>query len=113
MADRTTLEQRVANYVSRSSDQRRRTFISALERVFPEANHAPLVLYKLLPLAVAICTSVAFGDSATAQAARDEQKQLLPVISDCSRCRGRLLENGEKCAHCGNPLWTFAWLTAY
>ena len=111
--DRATIDQRVANYTSRAADPRRRTFVTALERAFPEASRAPLVLYKLLPLAVAITTSVAFGDSGTAQAARDEQKQLLPVIADCARCRGRLLENGEKCAHCGNPLWTYAWLTAY
>jgi hypothetical protein len=48
-----------------------------------------------------------------AQAARERQKQMLSVITDCNRCRGRLLENGEKCANCGNPLWTYKWLTAY
>ena len=36
----------------------------------------------------------------------------LPVIGDCRACRGKVLDNGEQCSVCGNPLWKPEWLMA-
>jgi hypothetical protein len=70
-----------------------------------------LVLLRLVPAAVQIAVALSFGKSPDAQHWRHEQVEILPSIRDCPRCRGRLLENGEQCTMCGNPLWTFDWLT--
>lgn len=104
--------QRLSQYVGKSADDRRRTFSTVLERTLPEARHAPLIVYRLLPLAVAIVTAVAFGDHARATDARKRQTTLLPNIPDCHQCHGNLLDNGEQCASCGNPMWKYDWLTA-
>ena len=37
---------------------------------------------------------------------------LLSIIRDCAECHGSVLENGEQCRNCGNPLWKYDWLTA-
>ena len=63
-----------------------------------------------MPLAVEIVTALAFGDSAQATEVRQHQVVILPAISDCEQCRSKLLENGEQCPECGNPLWLFDWL---
>jgi hypothetical protein len=76
-----------------------------------EARKAPLVLYQLLPPAVAIVTATAFADPAQADLARNEQRLILPALSDCRTCHGALLPPGTSCSQCGNPLWKFAWLT--
>jgi hypothetical protein len=99
-------------YLSKTADERRRTFAQLLERSLPEARHAPLIVYRLFPLAVAIATAVAFGDHMRADAARKRQIFILPGITDCPSCHGRVLANEEKCAQCGNPFWTYEWLTA-
>lgn len=104
--------ERIALYRSKSDDDRRRAFSVVLERTLPEAKRAPLVLYRLLPLAVSIVTSIALGDHRSAEDARRRQVALLPVIADCQHCRGRLLETGEVCQQCGNPMWKHEWLTA-
>ncbi len=104
--------QRLAFYLSKSPDDRRRSFSSMLERTVPEARRAPLIMYRLLPLAVSIMTSVAFGDHLRAEQARKRQVTWLPHIADCAQCHGRLLDNSEKCPQCGNPFWKFDWLTA-
>ena len=65
-----------------------------------------------MPLAVEIVTSLAFGDSPQATQLRARQAALLPVIVDCHHCRGKLLDNGEQCPECGNPLWQFDWLSS-
>ncbi|HEV3004098.1 MAG TPA: hypothetical protein VGX78_06525 [Pirellulales bacterium] len=103
---------RLEHYRSKTADERRRAFAQLLERSLPEARHAPLIVYRLFPLAVAVATAVAFGDHSRAGAARNRQVFILPGISDCPTCHGRVLANEEKCAQCGNPFWTYEWLTA-
>ncbi len=104
--------QRLAHYASREPDDRRRAFATVLEKTLPEARHAPLIIYRLLPLAVSIVTDVALGEHLRGVEARKRQTTLLPSITDCPQCQGNLLENGEQCALCGNPMWKFEWLTA-
>jgi hypothetical protein len=111
-ADSAGVNQRLSYYLVKTADERRRSFSSVLERVLPEARSAPLIVYRLLPLAIGIMTAVAFGDSALAQELRKRQIRLLPSILDCHDCRGSLLDNSEKCPQCGNPLWFYKWLTA-
>lgn len=103
---------RLATYRAASADAQWRTFSNVLAGVVPESRRAPLVLFRLVPQAVRIATALAFGDHATADHARQQQTLVLPSIRDCHRCHGKLLENGEQCAGCGNPLWKFEWLTA-
>jgi hypothetical protein len=93
-------------------DQRRRVFASALERRMPQATKAPLVLYRLYPLAVRIVMAVALGDHWRARQLRGEQIKVLPFIADCHACHGQPLDNGETCSRCGNPLWKVEWLSA-
>jgi hypothetical protein len=97
--------QRLAEYAGQNPDQRRLTLTNVLVTVLPDARRAPLVLFRLFPLAVQIATSIAFGDDANASRMRASQIDCLPAIEDCSQCRGRVLNNGEQCAVCGNPLW--------
>ena len=103
---------RLAQYGARSAEDRRRVFSTLLERTLPAASRAPLVLYRLFPLAVNIVTALAFGDCARAQDARKRQQAILQGIGDCSMCHGNVLDNGEKCSQCGNPIWKYDWLTA-
>jgi len=103
---------RLEHYLSKTADDRRRTFAQLLERSLPEARHAPLIVYRLFPLAVAVATAVAFGDHAKADVARKRQVFILPGISDCPKCHGSVLANEEKCQQCGNPFWIYEWLTA-
>jgi hypothetical protein len=110
--DTELVQQRLARYLELSSEERRVAFSRVLERTFPEATRAPLVLYRLLPLGISIATALAFGDQAAAQQLRGQQINWLPSITDCHECRGQLLENGEQCATCSNPLWSYDWLNA-
>jgi hypothetical protein len=103
---------RISAYLDRPADDRRRLFAQILERSLPEAAHAPLVIYRLFPLAVAAATSLAFGDHVAAEAARKQQIAILPGIGDCPHCHGRVLANEEKCPQCSNPFWNYDWLTA-
>lgn len=104
------VNQRVAFYRTQSLEDCRRAFVTNLQRAVPESLKTPLVLFRLVPLAVRIVAASAFGDASRAQQLRTEQKELLPVISDCHECHGRLLGNDDHCRCCGNPIWTFAWL---
>jgi len=104
--------QRLAYYANKDADGRRRAFSQVLERALPEASRAPLIIYRLLPLAVTITSAIAFGDHVSAQAVRKRQMLLLSSIGDCHECRGALLDIGEQCPQCGNPFWKYAWLTA-
>jgi hypothetical protein len=110
--DLPVVASRLEHYLSKTADERRRAFSQLLERSLPEARHAPLVVYRLFPLAVAVATAVAFGDHSRADIARKRQVFILPGISDCPTCHGRVLANEEKCPQCGNPFWTYEWLTA-
>lgn len=104
---------RIDSYLKTAgSTSSRSEFATVLERVFPEARRAPLVLFRLYPLAVRLATSIAFSDGSAAEQLRERQKLILPIIADCGECRGELLENGDTCRQCGNPLWRFDWLTA-
>jgi hypothetical protein len=104
-----TLE-RMQSYEKHSDGERRRMFASFLEQSLAEATKAPLIIYRLYPRAVRIATALAFEDTMRAREVRSEQMSYLPVIGDCHQCHGRLLENGEICPDCGNPLWKIAWL---
>jgi hypothetical protein len=104
--------QRLASYRSKSPNDRRRVFSSQLQRVHPEAIRAPLVMFRLLPLAISIVTSLAFGDHPRAEETRKRQLTWLASIADCHACHGRLTDVGEECPQCGNPIWKYNWLTA-
>lgn len=110
--DWSPVEQQIADYRGHAPHQRRRVFVSALERNVPYATKAPLVLYRLYPLAVRIVVAIAFGDHLRAGELRNQQASILPVISDCHVCHGRPFDNGENCGSCGSPLWSYAWLRA-
>lgn len=104
--------QRVAEYLELDEEQRRRHFASTLEKVYPEARRSPLVLYQLMPHAVRIVVSVALGATEQAAQQRDRQAFLLPGILDCRSCKGAVLDNGETCVDCDNPVWNYNWLLA-
>jgi len=103
---------RLAVYKAQPADARRLSFETALQRALPQSAQAPLALFRLFPLAVDIATAIAFGGASDAAAGRKQQREVLPNLADCTECRGALLENGEECRQCGNPLWKFSWLTA-
>jgi hypothetical protein len=103
---------RMAAYEALNADGRRLALMDRLMKVLPESRRAPLVLFRLTPLAVHIVTAVAFGDPRRAAEVRKRQASLLSSIMDCSTCRGAVLDNGEICQACSNPLWRYEWLTA-
>jgi hypothetical protein len=103
--------QRIADYLAQTPDGRRLAFSTVLARALPESQRAPLVLFQLYPLAVQIVTAAAFADGEAASAARRRQIALLPAIVDCRSCHGKVLDSGEQCPACGNPLWKPEWLT--
>lgn len=111
-AGETGVVRRVAEYAARDAAGRRLLFMGVLERLLPGARRAPLVLYRLYPLAVRTATALALGHGALALESRRQQLALLPAIADCHQCRGALLDNGESCPQCGNPLWKYEWLTS-
>lgn len=106
------IAKRFDRYKAGNVNDRRLLFSSLLESAVPEATRAPLVLYRLFPLAAGIVTSVAFNDSLNATELRNKQAAWLPGITDCNDCHGRPLDNGERCGTCGNPVWNFRWLTS-
>jgi len=107
-----TLAARVEEYSGLSADARRLKFTDVLAHVVPESRRAPLILFRLFPLAVQIVTQAAWGDLPAAGRTRKQQWLALPAIGDCHQCRGRVLDNGQQCAECGNPLWKSQLLTA-
>ncbi len=104
--------ERTKNTFAKTAAERRRAFIDEMARILHESVAAPLVLFQLLPPAVRIVTARAFGDPKTADDLRSRQIALLPSIADCRECRGKVLENSDQCPKCGNPLWSYEWLTA-
>ena len=102
---------RLAEYRAEPAEKRLTRFERALAAVLPESTRAPLVLFRLYPVCVQIATVQAFLDHACASRLRQSQVNTLPAILDCRSCHGKVLENGEQCAGCGNPLWKFSWLT--
>jgi hypothetical protein len=110
IASETQNGQRLAEYTGQDPDQRRLTLTDILVTVIAEARRAPLVLFRLFPLAVRIVTATAFGDPLGASQIRAGQIECLPAIEDCRQCRGQVLPNGQQCPACGNPLWKTKWL---
>lgn len=102
----------LAEYLALSGEKRIARFEGALAKILPESTRAPLVLFRLLPTGVQIATALAFADHGRAPVLRNAQAAVLPAILDCRTCHGKVLENGEMCRGCGNPLWKFSWLTA-
>ena len=109
--DRATVESRADSYLRLPGRERQLEFSDRLEETLREARHAPLVLYQLFPLAVRAVASLAFGDHLRGGEIRNKQASLLPAITYCRNCHGRLMEVDETCRECGNPLWTIRWLT--
>lgn len=106
------IARRLEGYREKSPDDRRRAFSLVLERTFPEAIRAPLVIYRLMPAAARLAIAQAFDRADHAQAQRDRQVVILPNILDCATCHGAVLPVGNACAACGNPFWTYELLTA-
>jgi hypothetical protein len=104
--------QKIEGYLSRTARMRRLLFTDVLVKVLPESRRAPLILFLLFPLAVQIAAAMAFGDRTTAERLRASQIEHLSVIASCRECRGRVLENGQSCPQCGNPLWKTDRLTS-
>ena len=102
----------LTDYLALSPEKRVGRFEDALAKVLPESTRAPLVLFRLFPVSVQIATALAFADHGRAPSLRHAQTAVLPAILDCRACHGKVLENGESCPGCGNPLWKFSWLTA-
>lgn len=105
-------KERIGDYLAKTPDQRRLAFSNVLAKTLPESRRAPLVLFHLFPLSVQVATALAFGDHLGAGKLRNRQVGYLPAIADCRSCHGKVLENGEQCRGCGNPLWKSEWLTA-
>ena len=109
--DRTALETRAESYLGLQSRERQMEFSDRLEESLREARLAPLVLYQLFPLSVRAITALAFGDHLRGGEIRNRQASLLPCISYCRNCHGRLMEVDEMCRECGNPVWTIRWMS--
>ena len=109
--DRAALEARADQYILLASRDRQMEFADTLEEQVHEARRAPMVLYQLFPLAVRVAAALAFGDHLRGGEIRNAQVSLLPAITDCRRCHGRLMEVDEMCRECGNPIWTIRWMT--
>ena len=109
--DHAALETRADNYLMLESRDRQLEFSDMLEELLREARLAPLVLYQLFPLAVRAVAALAFGDHLRGGEIRNRQASLLPAITYCRRCHGRLMEVDETCRECGNPVWTIRWMT--
>jgi hypothetical protein len=102
----------LTDYLSKTPQQRKLAFTDVLVRVIPDSRRAPLILFELFPLCVQIVTAMALTDHASAFELRRQQMLRQPAIGDCHSCRGQVLENGEQCQACGNPLWKHEWLVA-
>lgn len=103
--------ERLAQYLDLSRQEQRLHFANLLLKVTPEAGRAPLVLFRLYPAAIRAVTSTAFGDEQGAADVRTQQRAILPSIDDCHQCHAAVLDNGEVCPTCSNPLWTYNYLT--
>ncbi len=109
--DRAAQEARADHYFQLASRDRQLEFSDRLEELLHEARLVPLVLYQLFPLAARAAGALAFGDHLRGGEIRNRQASLLPAITYCRNCHGRLLEVDESCRECGNPVWTIRWMT--
>jgi hypothetical protein len=103
-------DERIEAYLAKIPSDRRLAFTDVMARVCPESRRAPLVLFRLFPLSVRMATAIAYGDSDRVRDLRKQQARLLPAIADCIECHGQVLDNGEVCHECGNPVWKYRWL---
>ena len=110
LMDQPTVRNRLAEYAGETIRQRELRFTNHLVKSLREANRAPLVLYRLYPYSIGIVTAIAFGDHFGATEMRHRQRGILPSIEYCRQCTGRVLDNGERCQECGNPVWNYKWL---
>ncbi len=113
--DRATdaaVQMRLREYLAQTSEERALSLTNTLIGILPESSKAPLVLFRLMPLAVELATALAFDDPETAAALRRKQLEILPPISYCQDCHGEVLAQGDACPVCGNPLWKHKYLTA-
>ncbi len=111
MAGKESIQKEIASYRGMKPHSRQLAFTDVLMRVLPESRKAPMVLFQLVPLAIQIVTAVAFGDDPAAAELRQQQKSILPAVADCHVCHGAVLDNGDLCDECSNPLWAYKWLT--
>ena len=109
--DRAAQEARAGQYFQLAGRDRQLEFSDRLEKLLREARLVPLVLYQLFPLAARAACALAFGDHLRGGEIRNRQASLLPAITYCRNCHGRLLEVDESCRECGNPVWTIRWMT--
>ncbi|MDZ7618463.1 MAG: hypothetical protein U1E05_15775 [Patescibacteria group bacterium] len=115
LEDRATdpaVQSSLSGYYAQTSEHRALTLTNTLATVLPQSMKAPLVLFRLMPIAVELATALAFDDQETAASLRRGQLDLLPPISYCQDCHGEILEQGQQCQVCGNPLWKHKYLTA-
>lgn len=110
-SEQVQLTERIARYGAMSMHDRRLTFERILGHAIPESRKAPLILLRLFPVSVEIVTAIAFGNRVVAEELRRQQQNWLASIAHCNRCHGRVLDNGESCPACGNPVWTFQFLS--
>jgi hypothetical protein len=103
--------ERVDRYLRLDPRARQLAFADELARILPESRQAPLVLFRLVPMAVQIVVAAAFSDRKEAERLRAGQKAEVPGIAGCPQCQGKVLDNGQSCAKCGNPVWKYQWLT--
>ena len=106
------IARRLAYYAGKSASDQRLAFSNVLAAVLPESALCAAGPAEALPPAVQIVTATAFGKPADADEYRCEQIEIQPSIADCHECHGAVLDNAQQCGACGNPLWTFNWLTA-
>jgi len=104
------VQARLDEYLLTDAEDRWLGFTDVLGRSMPESRKTPVVLFRLFPLAVQIATALAFNDPLRANQLRNLQLDLLPAIMSCEKCHGAVLDAGESCDECGNPIWTFEWL---
>ncbi|MFN0020116.1 MAG: hypothetical protein ACKVP0_17790 [Pirellulaceae bacterium] len=109
--DRAALETRADAYLRLNDHDRQMEFSDMLEELLREARLAPMILYQLFPLAVRAMAALAFGDHLRGGEIRNRQASLLPSITYCRNCHGRLMDIDESCRECGNPVWTIRWMS--
>ena len=111
-SDHPKAKERLARYATMTDRDRRLALSNLLAKIFPQSRRVPLILFRLYPLSVQIVTTLAFDDQARATALRDQQVNQLPAIQDCGECHGSLLDNGQQCQLCANPIWKWEFLAA-
>ena len=111
-AEQLSFKLQVVTYLAATGVERRMAFSNVLAKTLRESTRAPLVIFRLYPLALELAVVQAFGDRTSALAVRRRQGEILSSLHDCPECRGTILDCGDQCRQCGNPLWTIEYLLA-